>query len=387
MMRNLPNAKLLALFLLSLISLCCLAQKTKKKISLRDSLDHAIDLSDYIIEANGFVPIPVIITEPALGGFGGALVPVFMKKVPPYRDSVNGKLKITPVAPNITGGIAAYTVNQTWIVGLFRSGTLVKQRIKYTIGGAYANVNLSFFNTNQSGVEEEFKFNFRTVPLFLQATKRIAVSNWYLGMQYLFLKTELNYTGALPTWVKPIEEKSVVSQLGAVVEFDNRDNVFTPNKGLKLHLDGIRSDKDFGSDYNFWHLDYYTYMYMKLLPKLIGGLRIDGQQMLDEPPFYLLPYINMRGIPAVRYQGKAVLLTEGELRWDFLRRWSLMGFGGVGKAFNDWSNASDATLAYSFGSGFRYLLARKFKLRVGVDIARGPEEWAYYIVFGSNWLK
>jgi hypothetical protein len=38
-------------------------------------------------------------------------------------------------------------------------------------------------------------------------------------------------------------------------------------------------------------------------------------------------------------------------------------------------------------TGFRYLLARKFKLRVGVDIARGPEDFAYYIVFGSNWLK
>jgi hypothetical protein len=24
---------------------------------------------------------------------------------------------------------------------------------------------------------------------------------------------------------------------------------------------------------------------------------------------------------------------------------------------------------------------------VGIDIAKGPEKWAYYIVFGSNWLK
>jgi hypothetical protein len=40
---------------------------------------------------------------------------------------------------------------------------------------------------------------------------------------------------------------------------------------------------------------------------------------------------------------------------------------------------------YGVGGGFRYLIARKFKLRMGVDIARGPEKWAYYIVFGNTW--
>ena len=55
----------------------------KKKVTLKDSLDGAFDLSDYVIDANGFVPVPMIITEPAVGGFGGALIPVFIKKRPP----------------------------------------------------------------------------------------------------------------------------------------------------------------------------------------------------------------------------------------------------------------------------------------------------------------
>ena len=57
-------------------------QPVKKHISLKDSLDSGFDPSDYIIDANGFVPVPYIITEPALGGFGGALFPVFIKKRP-----------------------------------------------------------------------------------------------------------------------------------------------------------------------------------------------------------------------------------------------------------------------------------------------------------------
>ena len=66
-------------YLLSVaITLVCsfsvLSQSNKKHLSLKDSIDGKLDLSDYIIDANGFVPVPMIIREPALGGFGGQSV-------------------------------------------------------------------------------------------------------------------------------------------------------------------------------------------------------------------------------------------------------------------------------------------------------------------------
>ena len=64
-----------------------------------------------------------------------------------------------------------------------------------------------------------------------------------------------------------------------------------------------------------------------------------------------------------------------------------MLYGGTGKAFDDWNNFGEADWRFSYGTGGRYLLARKFKLRVGIDLAHGPGTWAYYIVFGSNWLQ
>ena len=93
----------------------------KKRIPLKDSLDGKFDMSDYIIEANGFVPVPLIITEPALGGFGAAIIPVFITKNKPYEDSIKGKLIRTPVAPDVTGAIALYTANNSWALAGFRS--------------------------------------------------------------------------------------------------------------------------------------------------------------------------------------------------------------------------------------------------------------------------
>src|SRR6478735_12466648 len=87
--------------LLALGSAVC-AQEKKKHIPLKDSTDGAFDLSDFIIDANGFIPVPILITEPALGGFGGGIVPIFLKKRPPYIDTIKGKQVITPIAPDIT---------------------------------------------------------------------------------------------------------------------------------------------------------------------------------------------------------------------------------------------------------------------------------------------
>src|SRR6478736_461787 len=108
-----PIASIALISIYIFLSLQVSAQK--KKISMRDSLDGNFDLSDYIIDAKGFIPVPILITEPALGGFGGGLVPIFLKKRPPYIDSVKGKVLITPVAPDMTGAILAYTLNNTWV--------------------------------------------------------------------------------------------------------------------------------------------------------------------------------------------------------------------------------------------------------------------------------
>jgi hypothetical protein len=295
--------------------------------------------------------------------------------------------KVTHVAPDITGGMALYTLNGTWMTAAFRSGTLIKSRIKYIIGGAYANVNLAFYRNIAQQGEQKFEFNFRTLPLFLQATKRLAFSNWYAGLKYLFLKTDVNYRGNPPSFVKPMDQSGVVSQLGAVVELDNRDNIFTPDKGIKLHVAGNLSEHFIGSDYSYGKITYYLVAYKPITPNWIGGMRVDGQQAFGEPPFYLLPYISMRGIPAFKYQGNANILGELESRWDVVPRWSWVVFGGTGKAFDQWSDFGTSQWVTAYGTGFRYLMARKFGLRMGIDVAHGPDTWAYYIIFGSSWVK
>jgi hypothetical protein len=37
------------------------------------------------------------------------------------------------------------------------------------------------------------------------------------------------------------------------------------------------------------------------------------------------------------------------------------------------------------GLGMRYYAAKKYGLRLGFDVAKGPEETAFYLTYGSAW--
>jgi hypothetical protein len=66
------------------------------------------------------------------------------------------------------------------------------------------------------------------------------------------------------------------------------------------------------------------------------------------------------------------------------KRWGVVGFAGYGQTINDNTGGSKA---WNAGGGFRYLIARLFGLKMGIDVARGPEDWAFYVVFGSAWMR
>lgn len=375
-------------FLLNFFFLLSIPTVTAQKqhISLRDSIDGAVDLSDYIIYAHGFIVVPTLITEPALGGIGGAVLPIFLKKHDPVIDA-NGKKRF--IDPDITGAMGMYTGNKSWVAGAFRAGSFIKSRIMYRVGAGYGDVNMSFYENLPSGKDKEIDLNFKSFVFYSRVMKQFRNGKWSAGPQYFLLDSKINFPDLnnLPVFANAKDINSTVSQLGAALQFDGRDNIFTPDKGIRLQSDFFWSDKAIGSDYQAWRLNLSAIGYYPLTKKLIGGLRLEGEQAFGSPPFYLRPGINLRGIPAARYQGKTSIVTEGELRWDLYRRWSLMGYGGVASAFNDWDKAFAKPVVYSYGTGFRYLLARKFKLRMGIDVAKGNEDWAYYVVFGSNWLR
>jgi hypothetical protein len=142
-----------------------------------------------------------------------------------------------------------------------------------------------------------------------------------------------------------------------------------------------------GSDKNNGRATLFAIGYIPINTKWNIGLRLESNCATENTPFYMKPYLSMRGLPVLRYQGDWTLLGETEQFMNIYRRWSLVAFGGYGITKNLNSQFQKESSAWNAGSGFRYLIARALKLQMGLDVARGPEDWAFYLVFGSAWLK
>lgn len=63
----------------------------------------------------------------------------------------------------------------------------------------------------------------------------------------------------------------------------------------------------------------------------------------------------------------------------------LLGFIGAGRTSDNSSALSESSSRVTQGIGFRYHIARRYGLDMGLDIAQGPEETVWYITAGSAW--
>lgn len=89
----------------------------------------------------------------------------------------------------------------------------------------------------------------------------------------------------------------------------------------------------------------------------------------------------------MRYLGEQMAQGEAELRWQFWRRFSAVGFGGAGTTWVNVESIESPKTVAAGGAGFRYELARKYGIHVGVDVAFGPNGPAYYMQWGSAWVR
>jgi hypothetical protein len=127
--------------------------------------------------------------------------------------------------------------------------------------------------------------------------------------------------------------------------------------------------------------------YTPLFQEVFLGLRGQAAAGFGDIPFYMNPFILMRGVPAMRYQGEEMAQIEAELRWQFWKRFSIVGFAGTGAAWNNFERFEKTQTVIAGGTGIRYEIARKYGIHIGMDVAYGPDGPVIYVQFGSAWSR
>ncbi|MGI9548304.1 MAG: BamA/TamA family outer membrane protein, partial [Flavobacteriaceae bacterium] len=104
-------------------------------------------------------------------------------------------------------------------------------------------------------------------------------------------------------------------------------------------------------------------------------------------PFWVKPYVDMRGVPVGKYQNNNISLIETELTYNVYNRWYLKAFTGIGNAYTNFNEFADGNSVRSIGTGFRYEIARALGFHMGMDFAWSNEDFGFYIVAGHAWLR
>jgi len=346
-----------------------------------------LDLSHYLSQAYGFLPVPIIITEPAIGYGGGAAI-VYLHDKFVGRKGASGR----NIPPSMSGIILAATKNGTKFAGGFHLGYYMEDRLRTQTFVMLTNVNINFYTPAGRAIFMNLKS-----PIAYQSFKyRIRESDVFLGAAYLYTSSELKLN-------REDEDRDILGEpykvtsaaVGLIFDYDTRDNALSPNKGMLFNARANFFSETVGSDNDFQKYFFQELLYVPLTEKINLDHRFIFDKVVgEEAPFYMYPAVNMRGVPAMRYQGENVALYEAQLSYDVDDRWSAVLFGGVARAYGERKNLlgaesisfQDAPTVVSKGVGFRYLIAEKFGLRMGIDVAMSNEDKAFYIQFGTAWL-
>jgi hypothetical protein len=223
--------------------------------------------------------------------------------------------------------------------------------------------------------------------LNLNARYRLGSSNSLVGLGYIYGEMNARFKSGNPAYAQ--DDNSNESKLGGVrlqYRYEDLDNFYTPNKGLRGEVEVTFHDPAFGATATYQKAEASAYYYRPINESLKLGLRGTVEMSFGDTPFYQLPFIGLRGVPAMRYQGESIAFTELELRWQAWNRVSLVGFCGAGVTSSDYQGEDWGESVFTGGVGIRYEIAREQGLHMGLDVGFSEETTALYIVFGSAWL-
>jgi len=339
-------------------------------------------LSRFLEEKYGFLPFfwP---TEPALGtGVGGGVV--FLGRPSPRAEAGSGRPSIT-----LIGGVGTDT--GTWGVYAADSRYWADDHLHTLVAAAYASANLDFYGIGEDSLLQDNPLGYNIAPTgaLVQGRYRLGGSSLWAGGRYTFAAADVRFETPDRTGVPDYERSSRVGGLTALVTFDTRDNIFTPLRGTLLEASFALFAPWLGADASFERVALVALQYFPLPERFYLGFRGEAAMVFGDPPFYMVPFVDMRGVPLLRYQGERTALFEAELRWQFWQRFSLVAFGGGGGGWNDFERLDDGNArgVVAGGGGFRYELARSYGIHAGFDVAVSRDMVAFFFEVGSGWMR
>lgn len=361
-----------------------------------DPTDGNFDMGEFLAEnAYGFLPVPIIITEPSLG-YGGGLSAIFLHESDEQRkkrqeaalNSYDGGAQLLTPGISVAGGFK--TANGSWLGFGGHRQVWGQDKVRYTIGAGYGDVNMHFYRPNAADNAKGVEVNMAGPGLMQRAQFRVGDSRFFVGVSQNYFAGDFKVEDRdqLSGLLGDIYNLSpAVSGIGIAVSYDSKNSFLYPTAGADYDAEYMWYRSGLGGDYDYETLQLKLIQYFEVTDQLYLGLKgqLNGVVISDNEslPLPAYPDINMRGVPRNRYQGEYSSSLQAQFTYRVTPRWLLSAFGGVGSAAESSGKLYDDDIT-AYGGGFRYLIARRYGLHWGIDYATSDADSAFYFNVGTG---
>lgn len=265
---------------------------------------------------------------------------------------------------------------------VFLTGSFLAERFPTKFWGIGAEADES--------LEESYTPQTYFMEIGLQR-KLFQKTSLYLGVKYHLEScriVEKKAGGLLDQGLISGSDGGLLSGLGLIINFDNRDNIFYPVSGYYLQAFGFWNDRMFGSDFNYFsfRLDLRNYLTVADCQVLAFQAILDTS--LGEVPFYKLPRIGgdslLRGYYNGRFRDRNLLAFQAEYRFPIWRKFSGVVFGAMGSLADRFRDFTWDNLKYAAGLGLRFKIIPKENANLRIDFAFGPGSTGIYFKAGES---
>lgn len=316
--------------------------------------------------------VPYLNYTRAFGAVGG-LGPIAMYKVNPddtkSPDSIGGGFAL--LTGNGSGGAAAFTQlyfdEDRW-------------RISAILGSGDIN---SQFYTGLPFFDLEYIDYGLTGDVFFLEIKRRLFKNTFIGFNYSYADFDNNFDLNIIN----LTHHSTLQGVGTLITTDTRDSVYFPTTGHRIMLRYRGYYEALGNTGTSHSIKLIANKYIPLRGgKNVLALRGYAAVGLGDVNFnrqFTLRGTDLRGYTQNEFRGTELFDIQAEYRHKFTKKWGGVVFAGVGTVYGSWVKANNGVLLPSAGVGIRYEVFKKNRLNIGLDIAKGKDDWGMYFRLGE----
>jgi outer membrane protein assembly factor BamA len=327
-----------------------------------------------------FVALPIPLSDPTVGT-GITLIGAAL-----YNPNHSAR-------PWVTGGGAMFTNNGSRAFGAAQQASFWQDRLRVIAFVGQADLNLRFYGVGAAAGDRQI-----SVPigedgriLLLQGLYGVT-EDLFVGLRVLDLRLkttvdpqELN--NALGISLPPLELDHRTTTIGPALDYDTRDNQFTPSQGSYATLRIGFASPDLGSDTSYRNLRATFAHYWTVRPQLIVAGRLSTCAVEGNVPFTELCLYgtsnDLRGYTGGQYRDKAMYAAQAEARWRFGERFGAVLFAGTGAVARTFSELWSVRQLPSAGFGIRWLASTTYKVNVSADLAFTRNDQAAYFYIGE----